>query len=218
MKKFIAFIITALVLTANIFAVGVENTLFYGSSSSVEESFGYSFFNTDYVNSSIGFAYGKKTVSESQYILGFDISSLLFAYLLDLKEDVNVTNYFTGVYFNTDFNIPFVKSENFTLALNPGIQVEAGYDSVAHSALGNFGLGINPSVNLKAIIAKKTELFMGYKACFDIPEIIDSDFKYVSGLNLGARFVFKKSKSVSKDHSSSYSSINVQSPRFVQTY
>lgn len=221
MRKIVLSVLISLFVAVNAFSFGVETSVYAGQVNGA--TFGYSLYNNNIVNISTGFSYNKREYEfkEQDILLSF---MLVYtgAYFF---QNNKYTSEFFGGYLQTDFTIPLISAGNLKLGLNPGLQVEAGYDSLSHSDFSNFGLNANGLMAIKGNIADKFDVFAGYRGSFsisDYSDLKDYDSKnfFRSSFDFGVRYNFKTNKVRigSGESNVSGNGPNVQYPRFVQSY
>lgn len=221
MRKIVLSVFISLFIAVNAFSLGIETSAYAGQVNGT--TFGFSLYNNNIVNISTGFSYNKKEYEfkEQDLLLSF----MLFYSRLYFYQNEKYTSEFFGGYLQTDFTIPLISAGNFKLGLNPGLQVEAGYDSLSHSDFSNFGLNANGLMAIKGNIANKFDVFAGYRGSFSISDYSDlkdyaSKNYYRSSFDFGVRYNFNKNKVrvASGNSNISGNGPNVQYPRFVQSY
>lgn len=221
MRKIVLSVLISLFVAVNAFSFGVETSVYAGQINGT--TFGYSLYNNNIVNISTGFSYNKREYEfKEQDPLLFFMPVYLRLYF---DQNKKYTSEFFGGYLQTDFTIPLISAGNFKLGLNPGLQVEAGYDSLSHSDFSNFGLNANGLMAIKGNIANKFDVFAGYRGSFSISDYSDlkdyaSKNYYRSSFDFGVRYNFNKNKVrvASGNSNISGNGPNVQYPRFVQSY
>lgn len=221
MRKIVLSVLISLFVAVNAFSFGVETSVYAGQVNGA--TFGYSLYNNNIVNISTGFSYNKREYE-------FKEQDLLLSFMLVYTgayffQNNKYTSEFFGGYLQTDFTIPLISAGNLKLGLNPGLQVEAGYDSLSHSDFSNFGLNANGLMAIKGNIADKFDVFAGYRGSFsisDYSDLKDYDSKnfFRSSFDFGVRYNFKTNKVRigSGESNVSGNGPNVQYPRFVQSY
>lgn len=221
MRKIVLSVLISLFVAVNAFSFGVETSVYAGQVNGA--TFGYSLYNNNIVNISTGFFYNKREYE-------FKEQDLLLSFMLVYTgayffQNNKYTSEFFGGYLQTDFTIPLISAGNLKLGLNPGLQVEAGYDSLSHSDFSNFGLNANGLMAIKGNIADKFDVFAGYRGSFsisDYSDLKDYDSKnfFRSSFDFGVRYNFKTNKVRigSGESNVSGNGPNVQYPRFVQSY
>lgn len=221
MRKIVLSVLISLFVAVNAFSFGVETSVYAGQVNGA--TFGYSLYNNNIVNISTGFSYNKREYE-------FKEQDLLLSFMLVYTgayffQNNKYTSEFFGGYLQTDFTIPLISAGNLKLGLTPGLQVEAGYDSLSHSDFSNFGLNANGLMAIKGNIADKFDVFAGYRGSFsisDYSDLKDYDSKnfFRSSFDFGVRYNFKTNKVRigSGESNVSGNGPNVQYPRFVQSY